>query len=214
MDEMTYTGTKTVRAVPMNRGDYNAYRGWEVPADEDPSDEGYLVEYTDGGKANMPDRKGYVSWSPKDVFERAYRPVDSIEHEIQAKGLNAPRVTPGDLDGNIASEHFFTARDGLLGATGTYRPEGRSIPSLDFLTFCVLVLRNGFTVTGESACASPENFDAEIGRRIARQNAVAKVWPLMGYELRTQLSRPAITEADALADLNGETRPDNPTVGA
>lgn len=73
MDEQTYTGTKTVRAVPMTRGDYNAYRGWEVPADEDPNDEGYLVEYTDGGKANMPDRAGYVSWSPKDVFERAYR---------------------------------------------------------------------------------------------------------------------------------------------
>ncbi|MCY1362259.1 hypothetical protein D3C81_1894390 [compost metagenome] len=56
------------------------------------------------------------------------------------------------------------------------------------LTFCVLVLRNGFTVTGESACASPENFDAEIGRKIARQNAVAKIWPLMGYELRSKLA--------------------------
>ena len=59
---------------------------------------------------------------------------------------------------------------------------------LELLTFCVLVLRNGFTVTGESACASPENFDAEIGRKIARQNAVAKIWPLMGYELRTKLA--------------------------
>jgi hypothetical protein len=52
----------------------------------------------------------------------------------------------------------------------------------------VLVLRNGFTVTGESACASPENFDAEIGRKIARANAVQKVWPLMGYELRSKLA--------------------------
>jgi hypothetical protein len=64
---------------------------------------------------------------------------------------------------------------------------GRTVPGtrrpLDLLTFCVLVLRNGFTVTGESACASPENFDAEIGRKIARQNAVQKIWPLMGYEL-------------------------------
>jgi hypothetical protein len=55
------------------------------------------------------------------------------------------------------------------------------------LTFCVLVLRNGFTVTGESACVSPENFDAELGRKIARQNAIAKVWPLMGYALRERL---------------------------
>ena len=56
------------------------------------------------------------------------------------------------------------------------------------LTVCVLTLKNGFTVTGESACASPENFDAELGRKIARQNAVNKVWPLMGYELRTKIS--------------------------
>ena len=62
-------------------------------------------------------------------------------------------------------------------------------PALDCITFCVLVLRNGFTVTGESACASPENFDAEIGRKIARQNAVQKIWPLMGYELRSELSQ-------------------------
>jgi hypothetical protein len=67
-----YTGTKTVIAESMTRAAYNAYRGWKLPADEDGNDEGYLVEYTDGGKANMPDRAGYVSWSPKDVFERSY----------------------------------------------------------------------------------------------------------------------------------------------
>lgn len=59
---------------------------------------------------------------------------------------------------------------------------------LDRLTFCVLVLRNGFTVTGESACASPENFDPEIGRRVARANAVQKMWPLMGYALKDRLA--------------------------
>lgn len=112
----------------------------------------------------------------------------TVEQAIQDKGLTAPRVTPADVEANIVSEHYFTARDGLLGATGTYRPAGRSIPALDLLTFCVLVLRNGFTVTGESACASPENFDAEIGRKIARQNAVNKIWPLMGYELKQRLS--------------------------
>lgn len=90
--------------------------------------------------------------------------------------------------------------------------------SLRLLTFCVLVLRNGFTVTGESACASPENFNAEIGQRIARQNAVAKIWPLMGYELKCRLSNTppddgALTDADALADLLGNPRPDHPTAG-
>lgn len=71
----------------------------------------------------------------------------------------------------------------------TRGPEWQATPKeLDLLTFCVLVLSTGFTVTGESACASPESFDAEIGRKIARQNAVNKVWPLMGYELRSKLS--------------------------
>lgn len=59
--------------------------------------------------------------------------------------------------------------------------------ALKLLTFCVLVLKNGFTVTGESACASPENFNEQIGRKVARDNAVNKIWPLMGYELKQRL---------------------------
>jgi hypothetical protein len=111
----------------------------------------------------------------------------TIEQEIQAKGLTAPRVTPADLQANIASEHYFTATEALVGITRG--PEWQATPAaLDLLTFCVLVLRNGFTVTGESACASPENFDAEIARKIARDNAVQKVWPLMGYALKDRLS--------------------------
>ena len=121
--------------------------------------------------------------------------MTELQKEIDAKAV-APRVTPADIDANIVSEHYFTARDGRRGAIqdGTY--EGRERPEfgesdlarLDLLTFCVLVLRNGFTVTGESACASPENFNAEIGRKIARQNAVQKIWPLMGYALRETLA--------------------------
>lgn len=124
----------------------------------------------------------------------------AIEQEIQAKGLTAPRVTPADIEANIASEHYFTADEGALSArlrelveagadaNGFYGELVEPPAELKLLTFCVLVLRNGFTVTGESACASPENFDAEIGRKIARQNAIAKVWPLMGYELRSKLA--------------------------
>lgn len=113
---------------------------------------------------------------------------ETIETEIIAKGLTAPRVTPADIEANIAKEHYFTAADGVRGVS---RAEGvlyAYSSSLELLTFCVLVLRNGFTVTGESACASPENFDAEIGRKIARANAVQKIWPLMGYELRSKLA--------------------------
>lgn len=105
----------------------------------------------------------------------------STEQQIQAKGLTAPRVTPADIEANIVTEYYFTAGKAIENAI----PE--HFDSLDCLTFCVLVLKNGFTVTGESACASPENFDAEIGRKIARQNAISKVWPLMGYELKQRL---------------------------
>lgn len=113
-----------------------------------------------------------------------------IEQEIQAKGLTAPRVTPADIEANILSEHYFTAGDGYAGAAAlTVEEDGLIQPpeQLDLLTFCVLILQNGFTVTGESACASPENFDAEVGRKIARANAINKVWPLMGYALKQQL---------------------------
>lgn len=117
--------------------------------------------------------------------------MEGIEQEIQEKGLTAPRITPTEVELNIASAFYFTAGEGVLGATemGT-RPAGIA-DSLNRLTICVLVLRNGFTVTGESACVSPENFDAEVGRKVARQNAVAKVWPLMGYELRSKLAASA-----------------------
>jgi len=114
----------------------------------------------------------------------------AIEQEIVAKGLTAPRVTPADIEANIASEHYFTARNGADHAdainSSAYATSGAA---LGLLTFCVLVLRNGFTVTGESACASPANFDAEIGRKIARANAVNKIWPLMGYALKESLSK-------------------------
>lgn len=106
---------------------------------------------------------------------------NQIEEMIQAKNLNAPRVTPTDIEENIMCEYFFTADTATKGCP--------QVDSLKLLTFCVLVLKNGFTVYGASACASPENYDAELGNKIARQDAVSKVWSLMGYELRTQLSK-------------------------
>lgn len=264
MTPKLYEGTKRLHAKPMTRGEYNAYRGWEVPADENHADDGYLVEYQDGGKANDSRHAGYISWSPKDVFERSCKEIpqsslpphqqrvldekqdldlriarldefkrrnplfasldaaeqarmtsqldvmrelsailgerieafgvasialpvvdpgpDPLEREIQAKANKAPRVTPADIEENIKHQYFFTAADGVSFGRQPVASE------LHLLTFCVLVLKNGFTVTGESACASPENFDVEIGRRIARENAVNKVWPLLGFRLRDKLS--------------------------
>jgi hypothetical protein len=105
----------------------------------------------------------------------------AIEAEIQAKGLTAPRVALADIEANIAFECFLKPEAGAP-------PRSALLASLNCLTVCVLVLKNGFTVTGESACASPENYDAELGRKIARANAVSKVWPLMGYALKEKLS--------------------------
>ncbi len=114
-----------------------------------------------------------------------------IEKEIQAKGKTAPRLTPNDIEAAIVSEHYFTAGDGCAGAAALNAQEGDLIvppEQLDLLTFCVIILKNGFTVTGESACVSPENFDPEIGRKVARKNAIEKIWPLEGYLLKQKLS--------------------------
>ena len=93
MTTTLYEGTKRVHAKPMNRGDYNVYRGWEVPADENPSDEGYLVEYVDGGRGNDSRHAGYISWSPKDVFERSYKEVKTVpglaQHQQRVVGEHA-----------------------------------------------------------------------------------------------------------------------------
>lgn len=70
-----YTATKTLKAWPLLRGQYNAYRGWKTPDGEDHTEPGYLVEYTDGGKPNHELHTGYISWSPADVFDRSYKPV-------------------------------------------------------------------------------------------------------------------------------------------
>ena len=97
-----------------------------------------------------------------------------IETMIQEKGKTAPRITPADIEAKIAKTEFHRLTD--------------------VLTVCVLTLQNGFTVTGESACASPENFDEEIGNKIAKGNAVAKVWNLEGYRLKERLYQDSIAD--------------------
>ena len=296
-----YRGTKLVYASPMNRGDYNEYRGWKVPNDENPDDEGYLVEYTDGGKPNDPRHTGYISWSPKDVFDRAYNaclgdiysgyafnfsdaltalkggcrvarsgwngkglwlemqrpdavskmtlpyiyinypedakttpgarvpwfasqtdmladdwmlvdqfraavaesladeqptiPHDEVMAEadaiINAKASKAPRVTLADIEAEILSENYFTAAQGIHGEAIGINAAYQNIPEfspLHRLTFCVLILKNDYMVTGDSCCVSPENFDAELGRKLARENAIEKVWPLLGFRLHDKLA--------------------------
>ena len=126
---------------------------------------------------------------------------DEIELEIQAKGLTAPRVTLAAIEAEIASEWYFTAAEAVDQVyQGAVQPECVPAP-LCRLTFCVLVLRNGFTVTGESACVSAENFNAELGRKIARQAARQKIWALEGYRLACERAMAAPGPAMAEANL-------------
>jgi hypothetical protein len=111
------------------------------------------------------------------------RDEQAIEKEIQDKGLNAPRLNPAHIDAQIASEYWGRASD-LFTGSPTHK-------SMGCLTLYIIVLKNGFVVTGESACASPENYDAEIGRKIARDNARNKIWALEGYLLRSKLAAAA-----------------------
>ena len=106
-----------------------------------------------------------------------------IEQEIQDKGLNAPRLTPDLIDSKIKAIRYITGdKFDLAYCADDYKTCGS--PQL---TICILSLENGFTVTGESACASPENFNAEIGQKIAYENARNKIWQLEGYLLKEKL---------------------------
>lgn len=107
----------------------------------------------------------------------------NAENKIPSECLTAPRVTLDEIEANIAYETYFTAADAAAAVDLDPGPA-----SLSLLTICVLVLANGYTVTGESACVSIENFNADLGRKIAREKAIDKIWPLMGYALRDRLS--------------------------
>lgn len=105
--------------------------------------------------------------------------MPDFEDEIRAKGLNAPRLTPASIEDVISGEYFTTLDKAFEGA-----PISASMATF---TICALALRNGFIVLGESAPVSAENFDAELGRKIARQKALDKIWALEGYVLRNGL---------------------------
>ena len=112
-----YIGTKLIEAEPMTRGDYNKYRGWTIPADENPADEGYLVKYSDS----------YVSWSPKEVFDKAYLVVDDNENLPSGVSIGQKMV------------------DEFVSYTETTTLGERT-------TVVRCVLRNGFEIVESSSC--------------------------------------------------------------
>lgn len=107
--------------------------------------------------------------------------------------MNGPRITPADIETAIAQKVCFNAYEasGVASALRSVGPGGvpdlKALESLKLLTICVLVLKNGYTVVGKSACVSPENFNEALGQSVALEDAMRQVWPLLGYALRDRL---------------------------
>lgn len=149
----------------MNRADYNDYRGWVLPDDELGTDEGYLVEYLDGGKSNHPDHKGYISWSPKEQFENGYTEIGSV---------NKVPISRIDSLLDQLEYKFELVKDTTV-------------------TGCWSFLPNGFQIGyGESACVDPKEYNQELGEKYARERCEAdsknKLWQFEGYMLMQELS--------------------------
>lgn len=188
---------------PQPGGYYVVYAdGYTSFSPEQAFEEGYApvqaMSQAESASLSHPDGIGEIGAAAK----KDIAAISGVrEFDIRAAGADrAPRITPADIEANITSEHYFTAADGAMQAgvtqglidaaiQGVGVIHTQELPeALNLLTFCVLVLRNGFTVYGASGVASPENFNAEIGRKVARQKAMDEIGPLLGYELRSRLA--------------------------
>lgn len=143
-----------------------------------------MLEYVVGSTAPDARPKQSATTAAPSVDPGNKQLTDQFEAEIVAKCLTAPRVTPSDIEANIFYETYFTAAQGAKEADGDPGHE-----AMELLTFCVLVLRNGHTVTGESYCADPVKFNADTGRIEARKVAIDKLWPMVVYAERERLAQ-------------------------
>lgn len=140
----TYIGTKLIKGRPMSREDYNTYRGWVLPEDENGEDAGMLVELLDGGMANHPDHKGYISWSPTQVFEKSYRRTDGMTFGLAIEAMkNGLKVARSGWNGK--GMFLFIAHEIDLVTKANLAPvaddAGQTLPSVVMYTatqeFCV-----------------------------------------------------------------------------
>lgn len=145
-----YIGCKLLEAKPMTRGDYNTFRGWTIPENENPEDEGYLVEYPDG----------YISWSPKQIFEIAYLQVDDNKNLPSGVSIGQEMV-------NNFIAYYETHTMG------------------DSTTVVRCVLRNGFAIVESSSCVDPANYSEKMGEEICLNKIKDKIWELLGFLLQT-----------------------------
>ncbi|MGD1817990.1 MAG: Gp49 family protein [Pleomorphochaeta sp.] len=166
----SFIGTKLIKAKPMNRKDYNDLRGWTVPSDENPADEGYLVEYQNQ-TPNVKGFNGYVSWSPKSIFEKNY--LELITNpELKT---DKPSISQEMVDNFIVKVDTSTLQNKT--------------------TIVIATLANGFTIVESSTCVSPENYSEAMGRDICLKRIKEKIWPYLGFMLQsavTPLNTPKI----------------------
>lgn len=150
-----FIGTKMIRAIAMTRAAYNAFRGWTVPSDEVGTDEGYLVEYLDGGKPNVPGYAGYVSWSPKEQFDGAYRLADGMPFglavEAMKKGAKVARAgwNGAGMFAYLVPANSYPAQTGVA---ESYFGEGAMVPYNAYMALK--------TVDGTISTWAPSSSDA------------------------------------------------------
>ena len=150
-----YIGTKLINAVLMTRQHYNDFRGWQLPADENGDDTGFLVEYLDGGKANTPQYEGYVSWSPADVFERAYRPTEGMPFGQAIEAMKAgAKVARAGWNGAGMFAYYVPAASypAQTGVAKAFYGEGALVPYRAYMALK--------TAQGDVACWAPSGSDA------------------------------------------------------
>lgn len=145
-----YIGTKLVEAEPMARDAYNRHRGWTLPDNERAKDEGYILRYPDG----------YISWSPKEVFESAYLQVDD-NHDLPSGVSIGPKMV---------DEFISYVETTTMG---------------ECTTVVRCVLRNGFVIVESSSCVDPKNYSEEMGREICMERIKNKIWERLGFLLQT-----------------------------
>lgn len=145
-----FIGTKLIEAEQMNLADFNKLKGLDMPANEDPNKEGYLVKYSDS----------YISWSPKDVFEKSYLQVE--DNENLPSGVSVGQQMVDDF---IVDYDVFTKQDKI--------------------TIVIATLKNGFTIVESSACVDPKNYDEKIGAEICKERIKNQVWNYLGFLLQT-----------------------------
>lgn len=149
-----YIGTKLISAEPMTRGEYNFYRGWQIPENENPKDAGYHVVYSDN----------YESWSPAEVFEKAYLQLN-VNADLKT---DKPSISQTMVDDFIVQTEVIT-----LG---------------EKTTVVRAMLKNGFEIVESSSCVSAENYDEKLGAEICIERIKNKIWELLGFLLQTSVN--------------------------